>query len=46
MFLVTVLECFKTDAISRNCSRASYIGIGEIVRFFEAFVSEPEDVEA
>jgi hypothetical protein len=23
-----------------------YIGIGEIVRFFEAFVSEPEDVEA
>jgi hypothetical protein len=49
MFLVTVLECFKTDAISRNYSRGDFevfddfpgenIGIMEIVGFFEAFVS-------
>ena len=46
----------KSPAISRNCSSAASrsstiswredIGIGKIIGFFEAFVSEPEDIEA
>jgi hypothetical protein len=53
---VTVLEYFETEAISRNCSTAASrsltfflcdgIRIRKVVGFFEAFVSEPEYVEA
>ena len=48
--------CAQVRAISRNCSRAASrsssfflrdgIRIRKVVGFFEAFVSEPEDVEA